>query len=749
MLWVSEFFSGFESVEQYLNMANLKEPELPDIPESWYPEVDVLVITHNEDRDIIFKTANACQHLDYPDHSKIKIYICDDTDRPEMKALAKEMGLGYLGFSGSQHAKAGNMNHAISQTSSPLIATFDADMIPLSSFLMDMVPFFFLPKMKKNDDGIWVEREESEIDPDEKIGFIQAPQSFYNTDLFQYNLYSENRIPNEQDYFFREINIGRNRSNSALFVGSNAVFSRQALADAGGVAINTITEDFETGIRIQSAGYITYALSKTLAHGMAPHTISGLIKQRDRWARGCIQSLRNVRPFFKKKLSLAAKISYFSCVVYWWTFMRRFIYIIVPIVAVIFNVRIVDCTLLQLLIFWLPYYLLINQSLKVLSGNIRSQHWNNLFDTILFPYLVMPVILETLGFTKKKFVVTSKKRKEPGSASPVHYALPHAFLLAASLIALVMCLIQLIETSTLYNIIIIFWLIHNIKNLFFSICFMLGRDNARKADRFDASEQVEIEYQGQIYKGTTTNISETGLAVTLDFPIYLPDDEKIKIRVKGLPHDSLPSNRSNPENNQDAPGENNLAGHNKYLAELICVVKHVDAIENNKKWSYSFHIAEMDEKSRKKYCQIVFDRENTLPRSINRKYTLYDDVKNNVEHRIIDTYERASRLLPRIQVGLNQKLENGVEVTVDNFNYKYAWVKMDTMSAPEHLNLTVAPGVVLELKLNEEYSGRLDSGYLYRIINLDKLMGQDVFHPTIANWVKSFILSRQDADKAV
>ncbi len=234
ILLICEIVAGFESLEQYLNMVNVNDPEAPVIPESWFPEVDILIMTHNEDTELIYKTANACRYLDYPDKTKLHIFICDDNNRPEMKALAEELGVGYHGLSGNKHAKAGNMNNAIGKTSSPLIATFDADMIPRSCFLMETVPYFFLPKMKKNEAGVWVEREEAEIDPDYKIGFIQAPQAFYNPDLFQYNLYSENRIPNEQDYFFREINVGRNRSNSALFVGSNAVFSRRALNEVGG-----------------------------------------------------------------------------------------------------------------------------------------------------------------------------------------------------------------------------------------------------------------------------------------------------------------------------------------------------------------------------------------------------------------------------------------------------------------------------------------------------------------------------------
>ena len=60
------------------------------------------------------------------------------------------------------------------------------------------------------------------------------------------NLYYENSVPNEQDYFFREINVGRNKANAPIYAGSNTLISREALELVGGIATGTITEDFET-----------------------------------------------------------------------------------------------------------------------------------------------------------------------------------------------------------------------------------------------------------------------------------------------------------------------------------------------------------------------------------------------------------------------------------------------------------------------------------------------------------------------
>lgn len=710
LLLASEIVAGFEAVQQYLNMAHFKEPELPVIPTSWYPDVDVFITTHNEETDVVYKTANACTHMDYPDKSKVHIYICDDLNRPAMRELADSLGVGYCGLSGNTQAKAGNLNNALGLTTSPLVASFDADMIPQHDFLMLMIPYFFLPRVKKDGDGNWRERPESEIGPNHAIVFIQSPQSFYNADLFQYNLYAERRVPNEQDYFFREINVGRNRSNSSLFVGSNAVIARQALVDVGGFAINTITEDFETGLRIQAEGYTTYALATPLAHGLAPHSIPGLIAQRDRWGRWCIQSLRNTGLLFKKGLTWAAKISYLSCLIYWWTFLRRFIYIVTPILSVFFNLHVVDCTLAQILVFWLPYYFLSNQTLRILSGSTRNQHWNNLIDTTLFPYQILPIIGETLGIRRRIFAVTKKERDDDEEANSWYFAAPHIFLFVASLAAIAIAILYIIENATLYNIIIIFWLIVNSKNLFFGACFMLGRKNFRKADRFFVRLPVNVVCNGRSYEGVTTDISETGLAVLLQFPVFIPNDEVFTVQITT----------------------------DRYQSRMHCEVVHVDPPDKEGHgWRYCLHIAEMDEENRRSYYQIVFDRAHTLPDRIAGRSTLYDDFSLNIDKRLNTALQSAIRKLPRIPVGVRVESTEGGEVYIQDFNYKFMWLQGAERSGDAAFGLEVAPDVVIEVEKVSGTAGIRKAKGLYRVLNLDRLLDNPRYEEVIVRWVEN------------
>jgi cellulose synthase (UDP-forming) len=353
-LLIAEYFASFEAVVNYTMLSEFTPPEMPNIPIDWYPHVDICIATHNETVDMLYTTINGCKFLDYPDKSKVHIHLCDDNARPEMEQLAKEFGIHYWGISNNRDAKGGNLNNAIRQTYAPIVVTLDADMIPRHEFLMKTVPYFFLPKMKKDQEGNWIPKTPDEIDPNEKIGFVQTPQGFYNPDLFQYNLYSENKVPGEQDYFFREINVARSVKNATIYAGSNTLISREALEDVDYIAVDTITEDILTGMRIQKLGYKTIATSELLVQGQAPISIKGLLSQRERWGRGCIDTMRQEAVVFSGRMTFAQKVNYLTAWIFWWLYAGRAVFIAAPIVVILFNLPIVHAEMWQVFVWRAP-----------------------------------------------------------------------------------------------------------------------------------------------------------------------------------------------------------------------------------------------------------------------------------------------------------------------------------------------------------------------------------------------------------
>lgn len=689
LLAVSEAVSMLEGTEHFIRLRQKNQPDMPVVPKEWYPDIDVFIATHNEETELLYKTINGCKNMDYPDKNKVHIYVCDDGNRSEVAELASRMKVGYLGMEENQEAKAGNLNHALSKTASPWIVTFDADMIPTHDFLLETVPYIFLPRMKRSEEGIWVERTEEEMDENYKIGFIQTPQSFYNADLFQFNFFSEQRIPNEQDFFFREINVGRNNANAPIYAGSNTLISREALNEAGGISTGTITEDFETGIRIQAKGYRCYAVDKTLAHGLAPTTIDSLIKQRIRWGRGCIHSLRRTHIILNPHLKLNTKISYLACKMYWWTFFRRFIYILSPILFVLFGIPVVICSLKELLFIWLPSYVLYNEALKITSGRIRNKRWSNTIDTVIFPYMIIPILLETLFIKQKKFHVTQKTR-EAGTKSDLLLAFPQIILLAGDILALMISVITTLNTGSYGSVIIIYWLLVNGMHLIMAVFFMAGRKNHRVNDRFAVRLPIEIEYQEKKYSGMTSDLSETGMCVEMKDSVYMPHgQEQMTVRLKS----------------------------ERY--EVHLPVRCVHVREQNGIWKYGIEICSMEEEEKAKYFQILYDRDHSLAKTMNHATGIFDDIFLNVQKRV-SVEKPSKRELPRIELNRELQTMEGKAVRVLNCNYEYLLAAGSKL--PDTMELKI-PGneYILKCRYTDQKPG------LYRIENWKELVFSDAF----------------------
>ena len=87
---------------------------LPDDMSKW-PTVDIYIPSYNEPLEVVRDTVLAAQCIDYP-KDKLKIYLLDDGKRNEFAVFAADVGVGYITRNDNKHAKAGNLNHAMTLT---------------------------------------------------------------------------------------------------------------------------------------------------------------------------------------------------------------------------------------------------------------------------------------------------------------------------------------------------------------------------------------------------------------------------------------------------------------------------------------------------------------------------------------------------------------------------------------------------------------------------------------------------------
>ena len=696
------FFECTGMVEQFVHfdgIYNMREYPKPDVPLELYPDVDIFISTYNEEEELLTKTINGCLSIEYPDLEKVHIYVIDDGNRPAIKEFTKKFGprIHYLHRNNHDGKKAGNLNHSVRHTTSPYIITLDADMIVQSRFLMEIIPYVVDAELKN------VNLPKGKKMP---LGFIQTPQAFYDLDLFQYNLYLENDIPNEQDYFYRSIQASKTSSNTVIYGGSNTLLSRRAINAIGGFYTESITEDFATGCLMQQNGYVCMGTSDPLASGLSPNTLHSLIRQRIRWGRGVIDTGKKLKILYTPNLSLKQKLCYWESIFYWYAPLKRLIYILSPMLYATFGFEVMRCTLPQVLMFWLPMYLISTISLSALSGNMRSNKWTAIYETALFPFLLIPIMLESFGFSLSEFKVTVKSRVTHQRQDNLVYMMPMIILLTLSVIGICRSVWMILSTNSIGLAVILFWMIYNMYVMLMSLFFLAGRGVYRSSERVTVTLPAKLVVRGKTYDCTTVNMSENGACIQMDEPhlvntednYLIVNDRKWHVRVKLHPI------RVSPR---------------RTMVNGKVVTR----------WEYAFSITDIpEERGYENLCGILYDRVPTHASSI-MSNNLYKELNRNFLQRQ-DTAAFMARSLPRIIMNTEVKTEEMREpLVLRDFNYQYmAFTTKGVM--PRHMTLDL-DGFAIQVVRDK----KLSYATLYRIEDMDHLYTSQEIADAVMNWM--------------
>jgi cellulose synthase (UDP-forming) len=433
------------------------------------PTLDVIISTYNEPLYILSRTILAAMKIDYP-KCKLNVYVGDDGSRQEIKDFCDKVGAHYVSREDHSHAKAGNINNVLNNSNGEYLLLLDTDMIPKKSIAFDMIYYF----------------------EDSKAGFVQSPQVFYNNDVYQINLKVGDAVPNEQDFFMRDILEKRAAYNAVLHVGSNAIFKRAAIEDIGGIPTKSITEDMATGMLIQAKGYNSYFVNKPLAIGLTVETIGDLVKQRDRWLRGSIQVSKKYHPLKIKGLNLMQRIIYFDGLLYWSFGLQKMIYTISPFLYLLFGIALFDANGFEIVLAFLPYFLANILYFRRVSKRKRNITWSHIYDMALAPHMAFAFLTEVIANRTIKFNVTRKDVMVKKNVFNFRLAFPHIILLALTIVSLVLGITSLITYWGNYPVVFallinLVWCLYNGMAILIALFIFSDKKSTRVSIRIPAN----------------------------------------------------------------------------------------------------------------------------------------------------------------------------------------------------------------------------------------------------------------------
>ncbi|NET49243.1 MAG: UDP-forming cellulose synthase catalytic subunit [Merismopedia sp. SIO2A8] len=513
MLYVAELYAIATLLLSYfqtLKQRDRKPVDLSAIPQVQWPSVDIYIPTYNEPVEIVRSTALAALTIDYP-AAKKQVYVLDDgrkypERREKLRAMCEEVSCTMLVRDNNDHAKAGNINTAMRRTKGDLVLILDCDHIPSIQFLQHTVGFF--------------------LDP--KVALVQTPHWFYNPDPFERNLLTQGRIPVNNELFYKIVQKGNDFWNAAFFCGSAAVVRKDYVLQIGGIAVETVTEDCHTALRLHSLGYHSVYYDKIMVAGLAPDTYSAYVGQQVRWARGMAQILRLENPLFNPKLNLTLpqRLCYVSATSHFFFGFPRLMYALAPVLYLLFGINLIRGIGVETLMYALPHIILAMNANYITQSKVRFSFWNEIFeyamafqDGIVTLMALINPRLGSFNVTDKGISVTKRQFDWESSQGTVVMV----GLLIVSLIAVPFWLTLRPDAAEAVWI-NAFWCVFNLILLGAALLVALEQPQMREMHRLQRRLRTTIFGPNDAaWTGTTMDISESGARIELDSWPNLPD----------------------------------------------------------------------------------------------------------------------------------------------------------------------------------------------------------------------------------
>jgi cellulose synthase (UDP-forming) len=460
------------------------------------PSVDVLIPIFHEPLEILEQTLIAARAMNYP---RFAVYVLDDGHREEVRELARRRGAHYI-RGPREHAKAGNLNHALAQTLGDLVVIFDTDHIPTKTFLAETVPWF----------------------ADEQVGVVQTPHVFRNPDIFQRAFHLEGWIPNEADLFNRGLQPERDSWGGSFFVGSGAVFRRSALESIGGFQTLSITEDIHTCTHLHAEGWRSIYVDKALASGLAAENLASYVVQRRRWMLGCLQVFFKDNPLFRSGLSLRQRLAYFGSLYHFFFPLARIVFWVTPLYYLYFHLHPIFSEVAVLSARLLPYLIVLPLISSVLMPRWPRPFWGAFYESVVAAPLARSMIdlflPSTLGFKATPKGIVSRGRRFDWRSS--RWTLLLAALTLAGIAKGVweLATFGIERDAYFFNLI---WASYNLLFLVGALLVAWERPQRRKEDRVPCELPARI-VNGSAIHAHTREISLSGCSLILEARTALP-----------------------------------------------------------------------------------------------------------------------------------------------------------------------------------------------------------------------------------
>lgn len=274
------------------------------------PFISIIIPVFNEAK-ILEKTINSLLNLNYPNY---EIIIVNDGSTDNTKEVAEKLiGMrdGILNkikislINKQNSGKANSLNAGIRVSNAEFIVCMDGDSQLSPDSLNMAVRHFTNPEIGAVAGNVKVQNRGSFITDLQALEYIEGLN-----------------MARSAQSFMKLVNI---------IPGPIGLFRKKAIESAGFYTSDTFAEDADITLRIITKGWKIIYEPKSISYTEAPETLQQLLKQRYRWTRGILQSIRK-----HKKLLINPTVNFGNTFILWTMFFEALIWPAMNVVANIF-----------------------------------------------------------------------------------------------------------------------------------------------------------------------------------------------------------------------------------------------------------------------------------------------------------------------------------------------------------------------------------------------------------------------------